>query len=1073
MALKSDVPNTTESGGRDLWSGLEELAASPAFQEMLHREFPDDATAWSDPVTRRSFLTLAGASVALAGIGCSPRPASPEKIYPYTRQPEQITPGLPLFFATGYTLSGVTNGILVKSREGRPVKVEGNPSHPGSLGASDSFMQASLLNMYDPDRSRQALRQGAETSWENAFSDLRVALQKVKASGGSIRILSETIGSPTFGALMGDFLKVYPKAEWVQYEPLNRDNAVEGSKQVFGDVVNTIYDFTKAYRVVSLDSDFLCAGPGAVRYSKDFNSLRNTYLREEDHGDHSHVNVVKESEMNRLYIVESMLSPTGAVADHRLPLRSADVESFARALAKELGVAVGEGGQLSKLAKEWIAPLAKDLQANKGKSIVVAGDHQPAAVHAIAHAINAALGNVGKTVFYTAPTEVKASNQTADYKKLVKEMADGKVAALFILSVNPVYTSPADIDFVAALSKVPLKVHVGQYVDETAVLCDWHLNEAHSLESWGDGRGYDGTATIIQPLIAPLFNGHSPLELIAALTGESIDVTARELVKNYWSKNWPTAKEKNDSSFDFADAWQKALRDGVIPGSALPKVDKKANASGITAYKAAAPGVEVNFRADPTLYDGRFANNGWLQELPKPITKLTWDNAAIMCRKLANENKILNYIESTGGGEHGRTTATLADLKVGGRSARVGGWIQPMHVEDSITIYLGHGRERAGKVGNGTGFNAYKLRSSDNPWVSVGGELAATSSTMILACVQSHHQMENRRPVRAASREIFEKNYEAHLKDPEKVALFAKVATIAAPEWHAIDELIPGREHAGHDHHHEESEGGKKHTHDKRITPLSMYPNTNKEGRQWAMSIDLTGCNGCGVCQIACMAENNISVVGKKEVTRGREMHWIRIDRYFEGNDPDDAANLVAHHQPVACVQCEKAPCEVVCPVAATLHSADGLNDMVYNRCVGTRYCSNNCPYKVRRFNFLTFADWKTDTLKLMRNPEVTVRERGVMEKCTYCVQRIRAAEVEAERQGRRIYDGEIVTACEAACPSSCIVFGDLNDPKARINQAKKQPHMYGLLSELNTLPRTTYLAAIRNPNPEMPKKVV
>lgn len=1077
MALRTENQSAEMSGGDDQWSGLDALAQTPEFVEMLHREFPDDATSWTDPVSRRQFLTLAGASVALAGIGCSPRPVAPDKIYPYARsQPEQMTMGLPLFFATGYTLSGVTTGVLVKSREGRPIKIEGNPSHPGSLGATDVFTQASILNMFDPERSHGSLRKGIETTFATAIAELKILCEQLKADGKTVRVLTETIGSPVLGDVLTKFITQFPKGEWIQYEPINRDNVREGAKLAFNEVVNTVYDLSKALRVVALDSDFLSSGPGSVRYAKDFNKLREVHVEEHDEGDgHFHYHSPKANEINRLYAFESMLTSTGSVADHHYAVRSSDIESVARALAKAVGVNVAESKLPEGVTADVIAAIAKDLKAFEGKCLVTAGDHQSPAVHAIVHNINAALKNLGKTVRLTAPTEVKPSNQTADFAKLVKEMQAGQVDALFIVGVNPAYTSPIDLDFKGALSKVRTKIHLGQRLDETGILCEWHINEAHYLETWGDGRGHDGTVTICQPLMAPLYEGHSALEVFNLLTGSERDAQhPREIVKAYWAGVDANKKPRWPQGTFSQAAWEKALQEGVVPGSASPVVAKDPTTAAIPAPKASNGSVELNFRADPTLYDGSFTNNGWMLELPKPITKLTWDNAIILSPKLAAKYGLKNGIESTGGGEHGRSVCDMAELKIGNRTLKAAVWIQPMHAEDSITIYLGSGRERAGKVGNGTGFNAYKLRTSENPWTVFGAEANRTGETYILACTQSHHQMEGRRPVRYATLAELSANLKEHAKDPH-TALFAKVPKVAAPHWQDIDQTLPGNERR-EPHTHHPKEGEKEHKHDHRLTPLTLYPDTNKVGRRWAMAIDLTKCNGCGVCELACQAENNIPVVGKTQVNKGREMHWIRIDRYYEGKDPSDAANLSVHFQPVPCQQCEKAPCEVVCPVAATIHSEDGLNDMVYNRCVGTRYCSNNCPYKVRRFNFLTFADFKTEQFKLRNNPEVTVRERGVMEKCTYCVQRIRAAEIEAERRGvtsgdSQIKDGEIVTACEAACPASAIVFGDLNDPKSKVNLWKQQPTNYGLLAELNTMPRTTYLATIRNPNPELTKK--
>lgn len=1062
MAVKTDVSTPAPTGGNELWRGLEELANEPSFQDMLHREFPEDATAWADPVTRRTFLTLAGASAGLAGIGCSPRPASREKIYAYVNKPEQITPGLPLFFATGVAINGSTVGVLAKSREGRPIKLEGNPDHPSSLGSIDPLHQAEILNLYDPDRSKAILKRGHPTSFQSAITELKLTLEKLKAGGKTIRVLTGTIGSPTTKAVLDEFLKNYPTAKLIQYDAVGRDNVNEGAKIAFGEVLSTVYRFDRALRVFSLDADFLCSGPGAIRYARDFNRNRNSHLR----GD----KVPTAEQMNRLYVAESMLTPTGSVADHRMAVRSVDVELVARALAKEVGVSVGEVS-IPESIQKWVAPAAKDLLAHKGASVVLAGDHQSPVVHAICHAINAKLEAFGKTVHTVQPVEELPSEQSKDFAALVAEMNDKKVDCLFILGLNPAFTAPADVDFKKALAKVGLKIHMGSHVDETAALTDWHFNETHSLETWGDGRGHDGTATVFQPLIAPLYEAHSVLEMLAGLVPGHEGQSPRELVKSYWQKNWPAG---DSASFD--DRWELALRNGIIPGTARKEVNKEP-AGAIPAYKAPAAGLEVNFRPDPTVFDGRNANNGWLQELPKPITKLTWDNAAIVSPKTAAEKGFTFDIHSTGGGEHGRAVVGVGEVVVGGKSIRAAVWIQPGHADNSITLHFGYGRERAGKVGNGTGFNVYPIRTTSGLWNVVGVELKGTGDEYILACTQSHHSMEGRRAVRSATRDEFEQNHDLYKKG--EAAPFAKVPPVAAPHWKEIDQNVPGSPHEfkgkkddhDHDHAHDKKdEHAHDHPHDKRLVPLTLYPPTNKEGRRWAMAIDLTACHGCSACMLACMAENNTAVVGKKEVTRGREMHWIRVDRYYEG-DPSSPDNISVHFQPVPCQQCEKAPCEVVCPVAATVHSSDGLNDMVYNRCVGTRYCSNNCPYKVRRFNFLTYGDWKAETYKLMRNPEVSVRERGVMEKCTYCVQRIRSAEIEAERQGRPIQDGEIVTACQQACPAGAIIFGDLNDPKAKVNTWKVQPLNYGLLAELNTMPRTTYLAAIRNPNPEMPKR--
>jgi MoCo/4Fe-4S cofactor protein with predicted Tat translocation signal len=562
MALRTEIDNAPGGSG-ELWTGLEQLASDPAFQDMLHREFPEDSTAWADPVTRRTFLTLAGASAALAAAGCSPRPASPEKIYAYTKQPEQMTPGLPLFFATGFAQQGVTTGILAKSREGRPIKIEGNPTHPGSLGSTDVFTQASILNMFDPERSRGIMHRESAKTWEQTVAALKIQLDKLKAEGKAVRVLTETVGSPTLAASIEEFLKNYPKSKWVQYEPVNRENVFAGARLAFSETVNVVYDFTKAIRVVSLDGNFLNQGPGHVRYAHDFNKNRNTHLR----GEGKDARVPTAEELNRLYVVESMLTPTGAVADHRLPIQSAQVESFARALAVALGVAVSAGSKLDDGVQKWLAPLVKDLQAHTGKSLVVVGDHQPPAVHAIAHAINEKLdafkNGLAKVV---ATPEVKPTEQTKEFRELVDEMKSGTVAGIFFFGVNPVYTAPADLDFKAALAKVPLRVHFGHNVDETAIHCEWQINETHHLETWSDGRGYDGTATISQPLMAPLHGGHSAIEFFAAINAEKTsELHSREIVKAYWKKNWPGKVENSEDRRD-----PRVQSPGGWPRSELP-----------------------------------------------------------------------------------------------------------------------------------------------------------------------------------------------------------------------------------------------------------------------------------------------------------------------------------------------------------------------------------------------------------------------------------------------------------------------------------------------------------------------
>lgn len=1070
----------------EFWQAPEELAHTEEFRAMMAREFPDDADTWTNPVTRRQFMTLMAASVSLAGMnGCSPRPAPQRNILPYTTIPDGMLPGTPMFFASATLLGGVATGVLVKSHEGRPVKVEGNPSHPGcrnpkdsnprdplNLAGTDIFSQAAILSLYDPDRSQSRTYLGESRTWEEAISILRVALEKHRAKGGEgVRILTETVTSPSLADQLNKLRTKYPKAEWVQYEPGTRDNVRVGLHRALGQNVTAIYDYIQANVVLALDADFLTSGPGAVRYARDFAARRRVRAAQSDGG--------APAQMNRLYSVEPMLTPTGASADHRLPLKGAEIEEFARSLLAEL-----KSPGTATLAKAWIKPLAEDLKKNKGKSIVVAGDQQPAAVHVLVHQINELLQNIGKTVQYIKSIEARPENQLAGFKQLVADMNAGKVELLFILGGNPVYYSPADLEFAKALDKVRLRVHVGEYVDETAVRCHWHIPLAHFFEAWSDARGYDGTATILQPLIAPLYGSHSLIELLFALTADldNPNSTGLGILQDYWKKWYESHPQEG---IDFDHFWQNSLRDGVVAGTALeaPAKGELPGAASPNSTPVPKGEIEINFRLDPTLYDGRFANSGWLQELPKPITKLTWDNAAILSPKTAASLGLTATPRWTAG-ERGRMEVDYVMLTVMGRQVKAAAWIQPGHVDNSVTVYLGSGRESAGKVGNNTGFNAYTIRNSDTPWITAAQKPEKTGDTTFLACTQGHFNMENRKPVRRMTKEDYgdPKILDREMAPPAAISERGLIKeNVPGPNDNTDKKNHPHEHEHDHDHDHDHS-----HEHDSRMIPLTVYPDMNK-GRRWAMAIDLTSCIGCHSCMIACQAENNVPVIGKHEVTRGREMHWIRVDRYFEGN-PDDSEGLKTYFQPVPCQQCEKAPCELVCPVGATTHSTDGLNDMVYNRCVGTRYCSNNCPYKVRRFNFFTFADWATESLKLGRNPDVTVRSRGVMEKCTYCVQRIRSGEIVAEREGRPIADGEIVSACQAACPTGAIVFGDLSDihsEKEITNPATGVKHKvkgsdvrrwkgestnYGLLAELNTMPRTSYLAALRNPNPDMPK---
>ncbi len=945
------------------WRSLEERADTPEFREWLHREFPPLASEWNDEISRRHFLKLMGASFALAGLGaCTKQPL--EKIVPYVKQPEEIIPGKALHFASAMTLGGYARGIIVESHEGRPTKIEGNPNHPASLGATDVFMQAAVLDLYDPDRSQTVLNAGAISTWENFLSALHDTLQTQQQSGGAgIRILTQTVTSPTLHEQLRAVLAQFPNARWHQWEPVNRDNEHEGARLAFGEVVDTIYHFDKADVIVSLGADFLGEGPAQLRYARDFTNGRRISSG--------------ARKMNRLYVAECTPTITGAMADHRFPMRESAIEKFASELAEAFAG--------NAAASPEIAMISHDLQS--GRAIVVVGTQQPPRVHAIAHRMSAR-----DAVSYIAPVEPEPANQLQSLRELVTDMSAGRVELLLMLGGNPAFDAPADFDFAATLDCVKLRVHLGGYVNETAVLCHWHVPEAHFLESWSDARAFDGTTSLVQPLIEPLFGGKTAHEFLATMLGIS-NPSSYEIVRDHWRRN------RLDDN-----AWRAALQNGVIAGTTGKT---RAVASVVEKIEAATMRVsplEINFRADPSIYDGRFATNAWLQELPKPLTKLTWDNAVLISPQTASRLDL--------------RTDDIVTLQCGSRKIEGAVFILPGHGDDAVTVHLGYGRSN-GHIAANLGFNAYAIRTSDALSFSNDVTISKTNRQHVLATTQHHHSVEGRNILRVASLNDFVANQ--------------KIIRAMGAEPPRDESLYRPEEH-------------------------------QNKTYAWAMAIDLHTCIGCNACVIACVAENNIPVVGKEEVARGREMHWIRIDRYYDGA----AENPATYFQPLPCMHCENAPCELVCPVAATVHDSEGLNVQVYNRCIGTRYCSNNCPYKVRRFNFLEYDVNQFEsptTLKLARNPNVTVRSRGVMEKCTYCVQRISAARIEAEKENRRIRDGEVVTACAQACPAEAIIFGDINDPNSHVSKLKKLPLNYSMLGELNTRPRTTYLARLTNRN--------
>jgi MoCo/4Fe-4S cofactor protein with predicted Tat translocation signal len=1061
----ADVPSA--ASGKQYWRNLEELADSPIFEEFVRREFPQQADEWDDPVERRTFLKLMGASLALAGLsGCVIQP--PEKVIPYVKQPEEEVPGRGLWFATAFSLGGIATPVLVRSNEGRPTKIEGNPDHPNNRSANqgdkgstatDIFSQASILTLYDPDRSQTALYRGETRPWSGFVAEIRAQIDRendgLKAKkGAGLRFLTETITSPTMAAQMKQILTDFPEAKWHQYEPVNRDNVRAGAIMAFGQPVNTTYDFSKADRILSIGNDFLAAFPGTLRYARDYAAKRRDVAQAGSLRSNA-------EEMSRLYVIESTPTITGAKADHRWALRPSEIPGALQELASL--VVNTDAVQTSNLS--WLTALAKDLKQHKGSSIVIPGRFASPKVQALAHAMNEALGNVGKTVFYTDPVEANSVDQTQSLRELVNDIDAGQVDTLIIIGGNPAYNTPVDLKLdLNRLNKVKLRAHLQLFNNETSEICHWHINAAHYLESWGDTRSYDGTVTITQPLIEPLYDGKTAHEVLA-LFSDSYDRKTYEIVRDYWRSagaggqgtgaggqgSGVSTGSGSDriqggpgAPTDFESWWRKCLHDGFVPNTSLPTKSVTLKTDWLPSLNSSAPqptapgSYELVFRPDPSIYDGRFANNGWLQELPKPLTKVTWDNVALVSPNTAVKMGVKppNYEQDNKGRD-----AFVDTIKLTHRNSTITNqvpvWVMPGQPDDVITIHLGYGRTRAGRVGTVTiadpdsrlpsgGFSAYEIRYSDSPWSAAGALVIKTNEQFQIAATQAHFLMEGRDILRNSS-------VEEYLKEK--------------------------------DHLREEAEREKKELHDLSLYKDFDYQNQGN-GYAWGMSIDLSSCVGCNACMIACQSENNIPIVGKEQVVRSREMHWIRVDAYYGGDDANKAEG--PFFQPVPCMHCENAPCEPVCPVHATVHSAEGLNDMVYNRCVGTKYCSNNCPYKVRRFNFFLYQDWDTPTYQLMRNPDVSVRSRGVMEKCTYCVQRIQTAKIQSEIEGRPVRDGEIVTACQSVCPTEAIVFGNINDPNSKVSRLKALDRDYSLLGELNTRPRTTYLSSLRNPNPEI-----
>ncbi len=1008
--------------GKAYWRSVERLLDSPGVDPAVRQgltgngdgrpppEFPEGADSPPDEVSRRAMLGLMGASFGLAGLAGCRRPV--EHIVPFVEPPEERLPGVPVAYATTMPLGTGAYGVVVESHDGRPTKVEGNELHPSSRGAASSWMQASILELYDPDRGRTVLRRpGAEGApagegapaegrsrepfQEATWEELETFWSRVAAEapdGRGLAVLSEGFASPTQARLARRFRERFPEARFAVHDPAGDGNLFAGLERATGRARRPVYRLEEAEVVVALDADLLLAEGDALAHARGFARGR----RPDDRG-----------WMNRLYALEPTLSVTGANADHRLPLPASQVGAAAAELARRLGAPheggapEGDDGGLPEAVRERLDLIAADLRRAGSRALVAAGRRQPPEVHALVHRINEALGAVGTTVTLHELADTGWGRPT-ELAELTAAMADGRVSTLVVLGGNPVYDAPGSLGFADALDRVPHVVHLASRPDETSEHAGWYLPQSHFLESWGDARSADGTASVIQPLIQPLFDSRSAAEVLALLVGEE-GRSGHDLVRETWGV-------ASEDAVGPGSEWRRILHDGVASEGAGPApriLEPEAPRAGARESPAPAGGLELVFLVSPSVHDGRFANNAWLQEEPDPLTRISWDNAALVSPATAAELGI-----ETG------DVVRLAPLGgTGGdaaRSVEAPVWIAPGQADGTVALELGYGRRKAGRVGTGVGADAYRLRSAREAWWEPGISVERTGARHDLAQTQEHWEMEGRDLVREADLEHF-------------------------------------REHPDF----------AQHVHGPPLRSLWQEP-SYEEGYQWGMTVDLSSCIGCNACVTACQAENNVPVVGREQVARGREMLWLRVDRYYEGS----AASPRTVFQPVPCMHCENAPCEEVCPVAATVHSDEGLNSMVYNRCIGTRYCSNNCPYKVRRFNFFNYTKDTPELVQLGMNPDVTVRSRGVMEKCTYCVQRINEGKRRAELEGRRVRDGEVKTACQQTCPAEAITFGDVNDPESAVSRAKAGPRDYTLLAELNNKPRTTYLAKVRNPNP-------
>lgn len=1002
--------NTTESGHK-YWKSLDELVRTPEFEDAVKREFPNDEWDRLPPASRRTFLKVMGASMAFAGLTGCRWPA--EEIVPFAHRSADHIPGVPRQFATAFEMAGSALGMVITSFDGRPIKAEGNPEHPDSLGALSATAQALILEMYDPDRSQGLSQNQGGQQYSRTWEQFDAAVgEMVVGDGTGVAVLAAPSSSPSRKRMQEAFAGRFSKASWFEWAPIDNQNEISGLAMAFGGSFKVVPRIDQARVVVSFDSDFLNDHGSALRLTREFSASRKP----------------QAETMGRLWVAEPGMTGTGAMADHRVAVPSGRVAALlagvAASLVNDHHLEMPEAARgvldqcstngLSEAESAWALQVAADLVENRGQGALLVGRRQPGAVHALAAILNRALGHDGQTISYIE-SEDPAEGGIED---LVEALNSGNVQTLLVLGGNPVYDAPADLEFSQALAKAEHAIHLALYRDETSQVCEWHIPEAHVFESWGDGRASDGTWTMVQPLIAPLYEGRTAIEVLSSMISEP--ASGFEIVKSTFTE----AEMFGSESID--EAWRSALHDGIVGESRLNSVDPVesaeglANASSVWTELLSAPvptadRPELVFSVDPKLFDGRFANNGWLQELPEALTKITWDNALLMSPPTASAM--------------GLADGELVTVEASGSAIELPVYVMPGLAQFSLTVWLGYGREAAGRVGNGVGANSYRLRTTDSMWTIDGAKVSSTGRTYKLATTQDHWSIDligfEARQLRVGHL-IREASIDHYLEDPETF------------------------QHM--DHH----------------PPLiSLWKEKEYQGEQWGMAIDLNSCTGCNACIVACQAENNIPVVGREQVLNQREMHWIRLDRYFktpEGVGPDEVDDAQVAFQPMTCVHCEMAPCEQVCPVAATQHTEDGLNAMVYNRCVGTRYCANNCPFKVRRFNFFNYHKELPEVSKMLFNPEVTVRSRGVMEKCSFCIQRIQQVRIESGNENRPIADGEITPACGQTCPAQAIHFGNLNDPESSVSALRKDPRSYATLAELNIKPRVHFMARLRNP---------